>query len=534
MTPLRARKPFISIVQRQTWAQTAWSFLQDDPRPFITGHDFYGAILPSLLCQAISDEAVPWSQSVMDRTLALSRSFASPDKWMEKVGNTYIWHDRAAEARDRQQKQREKTAGKQWVLRLWQDFLDETHADQAGWSVSRVRRHFDRRLLSQWADCPYSLWHSRLSVAVAPKHQDFQRQRILDALWNTLPMTIAQLPGLPPFIVPIGTAWKDADTPLLRKKRAISQQRQFRAQDKYRERYYQLHQTTKATAETVWQSLGIVRSMPFPGFWNEGTEPWWSHVGLRATPEVGLLSHFGLHHSLVGLHSVGFAATPYGVRAVYWADDIRQAQERLKTRQASYAPSRILTAPTITELVGCLVIVNRHARKVSRLLPSLYTAHRFGLVAYWKDRKDAAYALKDAALLRLASAAEISWHHLPHGWHAALTFQGPNSQSYTLHLPAIPDTPPRTALTFDTPFPVRLAPSWTFRGYRWRLQDAWATLEHWVSITPVPDTVQPLAQAHGRSQAVYRSTQIVRRSYYNDHGDDDDGDWNSDEEWLDE
>lgn len=197
--------------------------------------------------------------------------------------------------------------------------------------------------------------------------------------------------------------------------------------------------------------------------------------------------------------------------------------------------------PTTEELVACLVLLNRHARRLQRQVPELYQARAWGLVSYYKAQKDQAYALKDAALLRLAPLAQIAWHQLPAGWHAALTLSGSDHRSYTFHLPAIPPDPPQNPPVFFEPFPLRKSPRWILRHAPLRLKDAMATLESWVADHSIPDAAADLVTAHQRSEDQYRTAKQARRPvryFYDTHDEEDEDPWDAfsdeddTEDWL--
>ena len=519
-----------SSIQRQAWANTAWTLFSANPSAYIENHDPFGRIQVKALCDAVDSKAYASKTSVMDRLT--HRSQHAPDHLQRGIrhqGSQYFYYDHDQEApacqKQREISRQQHAALAAWVTDQWRTFLMHYPVDRQGLTVTTVLQRWTVFLVPQASSCPATAVAKKLAQA-----STIQARSIIQmAFWPLIPQALKPVhtvPGLPAFLL-------HPDAPhaaqILERKQAVSQ----RALQHQTNRYFRQHGTTAAQAEQVWHRLQLPGPMPARGFWNDGTAAWFSSAGIQRTPAVTLLSHVNLSTNY-GVPSIAQATTPYGITSVYRTADLLAVRQAFQQRIASYRPAQALVDPSLADLVACLVWLNRHARKLQHLVPTLYAARRFGLVRYYKEQKDAAYQLKDAALLRLAPHGTFTWHKLSAGWHAALTFPGPLHRSYTFHLPAIPDPLPEDFLAISDPFPVRSSPRWSIHGHPLRLQDAQATLAAFIAHEAIPAAAQALAAAHDRSTARYLATHYSRRRPWYDEEDDDENDWdidNDEEDW---
>ena len=502
-----------SSIQHQAWAETAWTIFSANPSAYIENHDLFGRIQVKALCDAVDSDVYASKTSVMDRVM--HRSQKAPDhhqRGIMRQVNQYLYYDHDQEALARQ-KQREisrqqHAALAAWVTDQWRAFLMHHPVDRQGLTVTTVLKHWTVFLLPQASFCPVPDVAKKLAQASAIQ----ARSIVQMTFWPLIPQALKPVhtvPGLPAFLL---HPEAPQATQILQRKQAASQ----RALQRQNARYFHQHGTTSTEAEHVWHRLQLPGPMPARGFWNDGTTAWFSSSGIQHTPAVTLLSHLKLS-THYGVQPIAFATTPYGISSVYRTADLLAAQQASQHRIASYRPAQALVDLSLSDLVACLVWLNRHARKLQHLVPTLYAARRFGLVRYYKEQKDAAYQLKDAALLRLAPHGTLTWHKLSAGWHAALTFPGPHHRSYTFHLPAIPDPAPEDFLAISAPFPVRSSPRWQIQGHILRLQDAQATLAAYVAHKAIPAAAQALVTAHDRSEARYLATRSsTRRRWYDE------------------
>lgn len=516
--------------ERQAWAEAAWDLLQHHPARFIADGQSFGRVNMRSLCDAVDPHAYSHKFSVMDRLMHIAaQTKKQTGQWIERQQSQYIFRDDHAEqivaAQKKAADQQQRLNLQHWVRNAWQSFAQSHPKVLRGMTVTTAQKHYTQWLTAHADTCPDLRVAQKLTTHAGPQAIAFVRR----SFWSALDLPIQALPGLTPFL--LDPTHPDAET-ILRKKRQSS----LRAFNRQRAAYYRRHGTTEEAAHAVWHSLGLSDPMP-RGFWNEGAVAWWSSFGLRQTPDVTLLSHLKLH-AAYGANPIGWAVTPYGLSRVYRTTEVLAAREAFQTQRAAFAVPRLLHHPTTEELVACLVLLNRHARRLQRLVPTLYQARAWGLVRYYKAQKIQAYALKNAVLLRLAPLAQIAWHQLPAGWHAALTLSGPD-HPYTFHLPAVPSDPPQNPPVFSEPFPVRKSPRWILRHAPLRLKDAMATLDAWVADHSIPDASADLVEAHQRSEVRHRAAKQARQPirYFDETCDDEDEDpWDalSDEEDTDD
>lgn len=152
-------------------------------------------------------------------------------------------------------------------------------------------------------------------------------------------------------------------------------------QEKYRERYFRKHNTTEANALRVWKKIGGIGPVPVPGFWNVGDEAHFSRCALGLNEEFSLLSHHNMRYRPKSLYSVGIGHTPYGEVPVYRTSDVVDYKNCSEERRSKQRLPQVFDF-NLSTIVACLVMVNRHARRLSRVVPLYYKLDMHGVCGY--------------------------------------------------------------------------------------------------------------------------------------------------------
>ncbi|MCL6477841.1 MAG: hypothetical protein K6T65_05440 [Peptococcaceae bacterium] len=333
---------------------------------------------------------------------------------------------------------------------------------------------------------------------------------------------------IPPFLADINSDW-ESHVHYFKRNDPERWEKIKVHQEKYMEKYFKKHKTTEAEALKVWKKIGGIGPMPVPGFWNVGREAHFSRCALGLDKEFSLLGHHGMRYRPKSLTPVGIGHTPYGEMPVYRTADVIDYKKQSEERRAKQRPPHIFGSDLST-LVACLVIVNRYARRLSRMLPSFYQLDMHGLCSYWKQTKNILYELKNDVLLRLANRSrKKEWHLSEDGWLLYLVFALADGKEYGFHLPCEPDKsvlPDEEEAEFIDFVPVMQSPRFKVKGRVLRLKDAIATLRQFVRTTEIPGDCKKLQEWHQRSKEKYDRKKIsCARGWKNDWEDDWEDDW---------
>lgn len=298
--------------------------------------------------------------------------------------------------------------------------------------------------------------------------------------------------------------------------------------------YFRRHGTTQEKALEVWKKIGGIGPMPVPGFWNVENKAYFSIRALGPDKEFSLLGHHGLRYTpKKGLMPVGIACTPYGEINVYKTADVIEYKKRSEERKTKH-PARIFDFDPET-IVACLVVVNRYARKLARLVPDYYSYRMHGFCHHRKDERDRLYDLKHNTLIRIAhNATARQWHYSQNGWLLYMTFSTGSGREYGFHLPCEPDSsilPDRNSVPYVESVPTVDSPRFKVHGKTLRLKDAIATLSAFIEKTEVPECNREIEKWHDDSQELYykRNSRFASRWSELDEDDNWDDDYDDDE-----